>query len=271
MVIICLIICNNVGKIIFARQFIPLFSKNDLFHQSTIFIKNYSINSELKYLDIPPYRYSYQLLNEKLILLLISKLKNNNNIIIEQETLKICYRLIQQRIGIDLDESSIKKEGINLAIDLEEVVQSGLVQNLNFAEINSRIKMIRVDKEEKKKKMEIELNKQKNNMIKQFSEMEKLEKLNNNKSNDNNNNFDEINITLNNNRNNINHNLNKEKVNNIFHDSIRLNYKFDIVKIEKPIVFKTPSGKVVLLAEQKKAVDKRKDKNIKGMKLGEKK
>ena len=266
MVIICLIICNNVGKIIFARQFIPLFSKTDLFHQSTIFIKNYSPNSDLKYLDIPPYRYSYQLLNEKLILLLISKLKNNNNIIIEQETLKICYRLIQQRIGADSDESSIKKEGINLAIDLEEVVQSGLVQNLNFGKINSNINMIRVDKEEKKKKIENELNKQKNNMIKQFSEMEKLEKLNNV-----NNNFDEINIHLNSDKKDIKPNLNKEKEKSIIHDSIRLNYKFDIVKVEKPIVFKTPSGKVVLLAEQKKAVDKRKDKNIKGMKLGEKK
>ena len=266
MVIICLIICNNVGKIIFARQFIPLFSKTDLFQQSTIFIKNYPPNSDLKYLDIPPYRYSYQLLNEKLILLLISKLKNNNNIIIEQETLKICYRLIQQRIGADLDESSIKKEGINLAIDLEEVVQSGLVQNLNFVKINSNINMIRVDKEEKKKKIENELNKQKNNMIKQFSEMEKLEKLTNV-----NNNFDEINIHLNSDKKDIKPNLNKEKEKSIIHDSIRLNYKFDIVKVEKPIVFKTPSGKVVLLAEQKKAVDKRKDKNIKGMKLGEKK
>ena len=266
MVIICLIICNNVGKIIFARQFIPLFSKTDLFHQSTIFIKNYSINSELKYLDIAPFRYSYQLLNEKLILLLISKLKNNNNIIIEQETLKICYRLIQQRIGVDLDEASIKREGINLAIDLEEVVQSGLVQNLNFGKINSNINMIRVDKEEKKKKIENELNKQKNNMIKQFSEMEKLEKLNNV-----NNNFDEINIHLNSDKKDIKPNLNKEKEKSIIHDSIRLNYNFDIVKVEKPIVFKTPSGKVVLLAEQKKAVDKRKDKNIKGMKLGEKK
>ena len=266
MVIICLIICNNVGKIIFARQFIPLFSKTDLFHQSTIFIKNYSPNSDLKYLDIPPYRYSYQLLNEKLILLLISKLKINNNILIEQETLKICYRLVQQRIGADLDESSIKKEGINLAIDLEEVVQSGLVQNLNFGKINSNINMVRVDKEEKKKKIENELNKQKNNMIKQFSEMEKLEKLNNviNK-------FDEINIHLNGDIKDIKPNLNKEKEKSIIHDSIRLNYKFDIVKVEKPIVFKTPSGKVVLLAEQKKAVDKRKDKNIKGMKLGEKK
>ena len=266
MVIICLIICNNVGKIIFARQFIPLFSKTDLFHQSTIFIKNYSPNSDLKYLDIPPYRYSYQLLNEKLILLLISKLKINNNILIEQETLKICYRLVQQRIGADLDESSIKKEGINLAIDLEEVVQSGLVQNLNFGKINSNINMVRVDKEEKKKKIENELNKQKNNMIKQFSEMEKLEKLNNV-----NNNFDEINIHLNSDKKDIKPNLNKEKEKSIIHDSIRLNYNFDIVKVEKPIVFKTPSGKVVLLAEQKKAVDKRKDKNIKGMKLGEKK
>ena len=63
----------------------------------------------------------------------------------------------------------------------------------------------------------------------------------------------------------------KGRENNIIHDCIRLNYNFDIVKVEKPIVFKTPSGKVVLLAEQKKAVEKRKDKNINGMKIGEKK
>ena len=266
MVIICLIICNNVGNIIFARQFIHLFSKKDLFHQSSIFIKNYSQNSELKYLDIPPFRYCYQLLNEKLILLLISKLKQNNNIIIEQETLKICYRLIQQRIGTDLDEFCIKKEGINLAIDLEEIVQNGLVQNLNFGQINDKINMIRVDKDEKNKMIEMKLNKQRNNMLKQFQEMEKLEKLN-----DKNNNFGEININLNNKINFNNDNINKGRESNIMHDCIRLNYNFDIVKVEKPIVFKTPSGKVVLLAEQKKAVEKRKDKNINGMKIGEKK
>ena len=266
MVIICLIICNNVGNIIFARQFIPLFSKKDLFHHSSIFIKNYSINSELKYLDIPPFRYSYQLLNEKLVLILISKLKNNNNIIIEQETLKNCYRLIQQRIGTDLNELSIKKEGINLAIDLEEIVQNGLVQNLNFGEINTNINMIRIDKDEKKKIIEMKLNKQKNNMIKQFNEMEKLEKLN-----DKSNLFSEINIDLNNKINENNHNINKERESNMMHDCIRLNYNFDIVKVEKPIVFKTPSGKVVLLAEQKKAIENRKDKIINGMKLGEKK
>ena len=266
MVIICLIICNNVGNIIFARQFIPLFSKKDLFHHSSIFIKNYSINSELKYLDIPPFRYSYQLLNEKLVLILISKLKNNNNIIIEQETLKNCYRLIQQRIGTDLNELSIKKEGINLAIDLEEIVQNGLVQNLNFGEINTNINMIRIDKDEKKKIIEMKLNKQKNNMIKQFNEMEKLEKLN-----DKSNFFSEINIDLNHKISENNHNLIKERESNMMHDCIRLNYNFDIVKVEKPIVFKTPSGKVVLLAEQKKAVEKRKDKNINGMKIGEKK
>ncbi len=48
----------------------------------------------------------------------------------------------------------------------------------------------------------------------------------------------------------------------MMHDCIRLNYNFDIVKVEKPIVFKTPSGKVVLLAEQKKAIENRKDKII---------
>lgn len=264
MAIICLIICNNAGKLIFARQFISLFSKQDLFHQTTLFIKNYPPNSELKYLDLPPYRYSYQLLNEKYILLLISKLNNNNNIVIEQETLKICYRLIQDRIGIDINETSIKQEAINLAIDLEEIVQSGLVQNLKYGEINTKINMIRVDKEELRIKREKELNKQKNNMIKQIDEMEKLEKLNKDKN--------LVNINFNNSIEDTFQNKIKNLENNIpMHDSIKLNYKFEIVIIEKPIKFKTPSGKVVLLAEQKKAIEKRKDKEIKGLKLNEKK
>ena len=103
-------------------------------------------------------------------------------------------------------------------------------------------------------------------MIKQFAEMEKLEKLNEGQ-----NNFGEININLNNKIDELKKNLNKNKENIMFHDSIRLNYNFEIVKIEKPIVFKTPSGKVVLLAEQKRAIEKRKDKDIKGLKLGVKK
>ena len=50
--------------------------------------------------------------------------------------------------------------------------------------------------------------------------------------------------------------------------NIHLNYKFEMVKINKPITFKTPSGKVVLLAEQKKLVESRKDQLIKGLKIG---
>ena len=269
MVIICLIICNNDGKMIFARQFISLFSRQDLFHQTNIFIKNYSPNSQLKYIDISPYRYSYQLLKEKLIIILISKLKNNNNIILEQETLKICYRLIQQRIGAEINEASIKKEGLNLAIDLEEIIQSGLVQNLKFGEINTNINMIRIDKEEKKKNYEIKLEKLKNNMNRQFSEMEKLEKLHNKDKK-----IDGINNNLNNKLRNANHNMNSIYNDNrkyMIHDSIKLNYNFDIIKIKKPIEFRTPSGKVIKLAEQKKVVEKRKDKDIKGKKLGKNK
>ena len=191
-------------------------------------------------------------MNEKFILLLLTKIKNSN-IIIEQEALKICYRLIQERIGIDINENSIKKEGVNLAIDLEEIIQNGLVQNLKFGEIKSRINMIRVDKEDIKKNIEIKLNKQKNNMIKQFDEMEKLEKINNINNDDND-----------------NENNKKNNEQNIMHGNIRLNYKFDFVQIAKPIVFKTPSGKVVLLAEQKKFINISKEKEINGIKLREK-
>ena len=264
MTIICLIICNTEGKLFFARQFIPLFSKKDFFTQCSIFIKNYSSNKQLKYLDIYLYRYLYQLLNDNYILLLITKL-NNSNIIIEEEALKVCHRLIQQRIGININPELIKKEGLNLAMDLEEVIQNGLIQNLHIGEINTKINMIRVDKEEIKKKFEEKINKQKNCMIKQFEEMEKLEKMNNKEDKE-----IKINFDLNNGKiNNINkNNENRNKENNFIHENIKLNYNFEIVKVNKPIVFKTPSGKVVLLAEQKKIKETRKDKLIKGKKLG---
>ena len=177
MTIICLIICNSKGKIFFARQFIPLFSKKDFFIQCSIFIQNYTSNKQLNYIDLYSYRYLYQLLNDDFILLLITKI-NKSNIILEQEALKVCHRLIQQRIGINITHESIKKEGLNLAIDLDEVIQHGLIQNLHIGEINSKINMIRVDKEEIKRKFEEKINKQKNVMIKQYEEMKKLEKLN---------------------------------------------------------------------------------------------
>ena len=183
----------------------------------------------------------------------------------EQEALKVCYRLIQQRIGINITSELIRKEGINLAIDLEEVIQNGLIQNLHIGEINTKINMIRVDKENIKKKREQKIDKQKNIMIKQFEEMEKLEKINkkdNNKINDNLG-FDNNKLNLNKN----NESKKNENNNSMIHENIKLNFKFEMVKISKPIVFKTPSGKVVLLAEQKKPVENRKDRLISGIKL----
>ena len=203
MTIICLIICNLKGKIFFARQFIPLFTKKDFFIQCSIFIQNYTSNKQINYLDLYSYRYLYQFLNDDFILLLITKL-NKSNIILEQEALKVCHRLIQQRIGINVTHEAIKKEGLNLAIDLDEVIQNGIIQNLHIGEINSKINMIRVDKEEIKRKFEEKMNKQKNVMIKQYEEMEKL----NQKENGN-----EININFDFNDNKINNNKGKEHIN----------------------------------------------------------
>ena len=264
MTVICLIICDSNGKIFFAKQFIPLFSKKDLFTQCSIFIKNYISNKEIKYIDLYSFRYLYQLLNDNNILLLITKL-NKSNIFLEQEALKVCYRLIQQRIGINITLELIRKEGINLAIDLEEVIQNGLIQNLHIGEINTKINMIRVDKENIKKIREQEIDKQKNIMIKQFEEMEKLEKINKKDNNEINTNLDFDNNKLYLNKN--NESKKNENNNSMIHENIKLNYKFEMVKISKPIVFKTPSGKVVLLAEQKKPVENRKDRLISGIKL----
>ena len=272
MTIICLLICDKNGKLFFARQFISLFSKNDFFTNVSIFINSYNPNSDLNYMEINNYRYLYKVLNSKFFLILISS-KNNINIIMEQEALKTCHTLIQQRLGLEITEQNIRKEGINLAIDLEEIIENGLIQDLHIGKINTKINMIRVDKNEIKKKIEQKNIKQRELMIKQFKEMEKLEELNENNKNDNDKKDNEdiqINFTterLNKNKNNAKENKSYNG-NDSIPGNIRLNIKFELVQVKKPIVFKTPSGKVVLLGEQKKPVETRKEKLIKGLKLG---
>ena len=196
MTVICLIICDSKGKLFFARQFIPFFSKKDLYTQCSIFIKNYTSNKEIQYIDLYSYRYLYQILNDNFILLLVTKL-NKSNIILEKEALKVCHRLIQQRIGINITSELIKKEGINFAIDLEEVIQNGLIQNLHIGEINTKINMIRVDKEEIKSKIAQKKDKQKKVMIKQYEEMEKMENMHKRDKNETNINLDFDNNNLN--------------------------------------------------------------------------
>ena len=277
MTIICLLICDKNGKLFFARQFISLFSKNDFFTNISIFMNSYNPNSELNYMEISNYRYLYKILNTKFFLILISS-KKNNNIIVEQEALKTCHTLIQQRLGLEISETNIRKEGLNLAIDLEEVIENGLIQDLHIGKINTKTNMIRVDKNEIKKKIQKDNIKQKELMIKQFKEMEKLEELNeNNKINNNKSiNIGDEDIQINFNTEKLEKNKNKDiaKENKSFNGNsnipgnIRLNIKFELVQVKKPIVFKTPSGKVVLLGEQKKPVETRKEKLIKGLKLG---
>jgi len=252
MVIICLIICDINGNVIFARQFLPIFSKSELFSQSLIFIKNYKNQSELKYFDIHPYRYLFQILNNDLFLLLITKLENNN-IILELEILSICHRILQQRIKSNIIKDLIKKEGLNLSLDLDEFIQNGMAQNLKLGEINSKINMIRVDKKEIKEKIKQKIKKLKSLMITQYKEWEKIEQINNNIQKFLN--FDEIDES-------------KTEKNGVRPSGlIRINITPGRYKIKKPIVFKTPSEKVILYTEQKKIDDSRKDKKIKGLKL----
>ena len=125
--------------------------------------------------------------------------------------------------------------------------------------------MIRVDKEEIKSKIAQKKDKQKKVMIKQYEEMEKMENMHKRDKNETNINLDFDNNNLNLKKNNESK-QNENKI-NMIHQNIKLNYKFEMVKINKPIVFKTPSEKVVLLAERKKAVENRKDRLINGIKL----
>ena len=69
-----------------------------------------------------------------------------------------------------------------------------------------------------------------------------------------------------------NNNEKKNYINNsVITHKIHLNEKFEFVQIERPKVFKTPSGKVVLLSNIEKYEKIEKEKLIKGIQLKGKK
>ena len=90
-----------------------------------------------------------------------------------------------------------------------------------------------------------------------MNEFEKMENLKN---------LTNISIINNNNNNNMNNNnnINKKIFNGIQHN-IHLNEKIEFIQIERPIKFKTPSGKVILMSEELKKQNFQKHKQIKGL------
>ena len=252
MVIVSLLIVNKEGKIIFSRAFIPI-TKNDINTFSSFFIRNLNKNLETTLFESNNYRYLFISLNtDTMYLLLITSL--NSNIIQDNKILKISYRIFNDCCKEGLNEENIKKNWILIFMYLEEMINNSFIQNENYGDIHTKVEMIKFDKLEFKKMKEKKNEKDKNLLIKQINEFEKIERKKEEEENKKNNN-------------------NENKINNNYgiNHKIHLNEKFEFVQIERPKIFKTPSGKVVLLSNIEKYEKIQKEKLIKGIQKKKKK
>ena len=237
MTIICLIIVNNSGDLLFARQFIHKFSKTDLFLQSLIFIKTYNLYSNINYFENYGFRYIFQILKNDLFLVMITTI--NSNLIMDIKCMKLSSRILSDLCNKEINKEIICKKGIEFALYLDEIFQYKYIVNTNSSVIKSNINNIVIDEniiKEEKTRIQSE---RKQELIRKFQEYEKLERFKSEEKG--------------------------SSENHIFDHHIKLNYEFKLVKLNKPIKFKTPSGKVVLLSERKK--NNNSLKKIKGLKL----
>ena len=250
--IVSLLIVNKDGKIILSRSFISI-TKSDIHTFTSFFIRNINKNLETNIFESLNHRYIFISLNsDNMYLILITTI--NSNIIQDNKIFKITHRIIQDCCKEGIKEENIKKNWIKIIMNLDEMSNNGLIQNDNYGDIHTKVEMIKFDKLEFKKEIKKKIERDKNILMRQIDEFEKIERKKEEEENKKNNNE-------------------KKNYNNnsgITH-KIHLNEKFEFVQIERPKVFKTPSGKVVLLSNIEKYEKIEKEKLIKGIQLKGKK
>ena len=248
MSILSTIICTLSGRLLFCRQnpppYIPPMTKRDIYNHMVSFIRNYNPKSQTTLIENESYRYVYLPLNSHSIYLVIIT-SNTSNIISDMNVLKLSHRAIID-ICKNVTENSIIEKGIDIVMSLDEIVFNGLQYSKNIYDVKTKVNMIKFDIKEIKEIQREQREKEREIMKKQMEEMEKVEKekeMNQENRQKNNNKRKEIHID----------------------NNIRLKEKIEFIQLEKPNVFKTPSGKVVLLSSRIKR--KEEQTMIKGLKL----
>lgn len=225
-----IIINKKESKLIFARSFVQ-FTKRQLEELTVEFCKNVTQCSDLTLIEGTQCRFIFRLI-EGLYIVYLSKL--NSNPVTDSEVLKLVYRIICEICDEVPNEDKIKLNALDIAMALDEIVYMGLRQGYSYGGVMLNYKMIRITDEEFQKKIIANEEKERLLMIQRMKDLEKIE--------------DEKSRQIG----------NKEpsfkKESNAFEHKIHLSDKFDIVKIEKPNVFKTPSGKVILVSTKEKTI-----------------
>ena len=239
MSILSTFICSLSGRLLFSRQNPPYYlsplSKREIENHMVYFIRHFNKNSQLSLIESSTNRYLYLPLNANSIYIVILT-SINSNIVCDMKILKLSHRVVVD-ICKEVNEKSIIEKGIDIVMGLDEIVFNGLQYAKNIYDVITNVKMIKIDIKEIKEIQRKQREKERAAMIKQMEEMEKMERK---------------------------EEKNEKKQIKIEH-KIHLNEKFEFVQLEKPNVFKTPSGKVVLLSSKVKTIEE--NKLIKGMTL----
>lgn len=237
MSILSTFICTLSGRLLFSRQNPPYYlsplSKREIESHMVYFIRNFNKKSQLSLIESNTHRYLYLLLNANSIYIVVLT-SINSNIVCDMKILKLSHRVVVD-ICKEINENKIIEKGIDIVMGLDEIVFNGLQYAKNIYDVITNVKMIKIDIKQIKEIQKEQREKERAAMIKQMEEMEKLEE------------------------------KEEKKAPVKIEHNIRLDEKFEFVQLEKPNVFKTPSGKVVLLSSKLKTIEE--NKLIKGMTL----
>lgn len=226
-----IIINQKESKLIFAKSFVQ-FTKRQLQELTVEFCKAVTHCNDLTLIEGEKCKFIFRLI-DNLYIVYLSKLKSNP--VSDSEILRLVYRIICEICEEAPNEEKIRSNAIEIAMALDEIVYMGLRQGCSYGGVMLNYKMIRITDEEFQKKVIENEEKERTLMIQRMKDIEKKE--------------DEI---L---RQKENKQSNYKKASNLIEHKIHLSENFDIVKIEKPNVFKTPSGKVIIVSTKEKKIN----------------
>jgi hypothetical protein len=144
MVVISASVCNKNGKIVLARQFIPI-TKMKLEEYMANFPKliEQSQGKQCNFIETDSIRYVYQPM-EKLFLVLITS--KQSNIIEDIEVIRQMQQVIVSQCQTQsVDEKTVAKRAIDLILCFDDIISNGLRESVTNSQIESYIHMDSTD------------------------------------------------------------------------------------------------------------------------------
>ncbi|CDW88783.1 coatomer subunit delta [Stylonychia lemnae] len=150
MVVISASICNKNGKILVARQFIPI-TRLKLEEYMANFPKLIESGKQCTHIETESIRYVY-LPMEKLFLVLITN--KNSNIIEDLEVIRLLHQVVIQQCQQGLDDKVVMKKAFDLILTFDDVISCGHRESVTMPQLESYLEMDSTD-EKMHKKMQL--------------------------------------------------------------------------------------------------------------------